>query len=310
MSGELDIRSESFGLLGIQPKTLDEVLEVCKHIADSDFVPKDFRGKPGNVMIAGQMGHELGLPLMQSLQSIAVINGRPAIYGDALVGIIRARPNICEYINESFQGEGDKLAAVCVAKRRDQDKPSTATFSVGDARRAGLWDKSGPWKQYPKRMLMWRARGFALRDAFPELLKGIITTEEAMDIPIDSAEIVPPRKYKTAPRAIDDPVVIADDLPPSQETPAPTAAPAGNGFPRLPGKDEPISEAQSNRLYALCKSVKTKTEPWEDEQAKAYLLNVWGYSSSKDIRRADYERICKLMEFYGPNDAIPAPLAF
>jgi hypothetical protein len=58
-----------------------------------------------------------------------------------------------------------------------------AKFSVEDAKRAGLWGKQGPWSAYPKRMMQMRARGFALRDAFPDVLKGLITAEEAQDYP-------------------------------------------------------------------------------------------------------------------------------
>jgi hypothetical protein len=60
-------------------------------------------------------------------------------------------------------------------------------FSVADAKRAGLWGKSGPWTQYPRRMLQLRARGFALRDAFPDVLKGLVTAEEAQDYPATEA---------------------------------------------------------------------------------------------------------------------------
>ncbi len=59
-----------------------------------------------------------------------------------------------------------------------------------DAKRAGLWGKGGPWTAYPKRMLQMRARGFALRDAFPDVLKGMISVEEAQDYP-DEAKPVP-----------------------------------------------------------------------------------------------------------------------
>jgi hypothetical protein len=73
------------------------------------------------------------------------------------------------------------MAAVCQAKRRGYSKPTTVTFTVADAKKAGLWGKQGPWQQYPRRMLQLRARGFALRDAFPDVLRGLVTAEEAQD---------------------------------------------------------------------------------------------------------------------------------
>jgi hypothetical protein len=119
---------------------------------------------------------------MQSLQCIAVINGRPTIWGDAALALVQSSP-VCEFISEAVEGDGDQMVATCVAKRRGYPTPSAVKFSVADAKRAGLWGKSGPWTQYPKRMLQLRARGFALRDAFPDVLKGLVTAEEAQDYP-------------------------------------------------------------------------------------------------------------------------------
>ena len=120
---------------------------------------------------------------MQSMQNIAVINGRPSVWGDALLGLVKASP-VCDDVVETLEGEGDRMTAICVAKRKGKS-PVEARFSVQDAIGADLWSKPGPWKQYPKRMLQMRARGFALRDAFPDVLRGLITAEEAADIPQD-----------------------------------------------------------------------------------------------------------------------------
>jgi hypothetical protein len=94
---------------------------------------------------------------------------------------------VCEYVREQIEGDGEAMAAWCEAKRRGYEKPTVARFSVADAKKAGLWGKVGPWTQYPKRMLQLRARGFALRDAFPDVLKGLVTAEEAQDYPATEA---------------------------------------------------------------------------------------------------------------------------
>jgi hypothetical protein len=126
------------------------------------------------------MGSELGLSPMQSLNSIAVINGRPGVWGDGLIGLCRASP-LCEDIEETLDGEGEDRTAVCIAKRKGA-APVKASFSVADAKRAGLWGKD-IWAKYPDRMLRNRARGFALRDAFPDVLRGLQAAEELMDTP-------------------------------------------------------------------------------------------------------------------------------
>lgn len=167
---------------GIAPQTFTELQAYCTLISQSDLVPPDYRGKPGNVMIAVQMGAEIGLQPMQAIQNIAVIKGRPSVWGDAALALVQARPD-CEDIIESLAGTNGDRVATCVVKRRGRT-PVTRTFSVKDAGAAGLWGKDGPWKQYPERMLQLRARGFALRDAFPDALKGIAIAEEARDIDV------------------------------------------------------------------------------------------------------------------------------
>lgn len=161
----------------LAPQTFDQAIRFSEMIADSDMVPKDFKGKPGNCMIAIQWGYEVGLQPLQALQNIAVINGRPAMWGDALLALVRASP-LCEYITESDDGH----TATIRGKRKGQPE-ETRTFSMDDAKLAGLVGKQGPWTQYPKRMRQMRARGFLVRDLFTDVLRGMAMAEELMDIP-------------------------------------------------------------------------------------------------------------------------------
>jgi hypothetical protein len=167
---------------GFAPATLTEAIQFSDMLASSSMVPKAYQGKPQDILVCVQWGYEMGLAPMQALQNIAVINGKPSVYGDAAMALVQAS-SVCEDVEEYFEGEGTpNPVAVCVAKRKGR-KPVTAKFSVEDAKRAGLWGKQGPWSAYPKRMMQMRARGFALRDAFPDVLKGLITAEEAQDYP-------------------------------------------------------------------------------------------------------------------------------
>jgi hypothetical protein len=158
------------------PQTFDQALTFCDYLAESDLVPKDFKGKPANCLIAIQWGAELGLKPLQAVQNIAVINGRAALWGDAVIALVRSSP-LCEYITETDDGK----TATCRVKRRGEGE-EIRTFSVDDAKAAGLAGKQGPWTQYPKRMRQMRARAFALRDVFPDVLKGMPIAEEVMDI--------------------------------------------------------------------------------------------------------------------------------
>lgn len=166
--------TESFTL---QPRTFAEALEFGKLMASSDMVPKDYRGKPANVLVAVQMGREVGLSPMQAIQNIAVINGRPSLWGDAMLAIVRAH-HLCRGVYEEF--DDASMTATCRV-RRQGDADTVRTFSQQDAQTAGLWGKQGPWTNYPKRMLQMRARAFALRDAFPDALRGLSSAEEVGD---------------------------------------------------------------------------------------------------------------------------------
>jgi len=176
MSTEISTKPAS----GLALRTMDDAMRFGKMLAESEFAPKDFKGKPASCVLAVQHGAEIGFGPMQSIQCIAVINGRPSIWGDAALALVMASP-VCEYVTEKVDGDGDNMTAVCEAKRRGYPQPTVVRFSVADAKKAGLWGKSGPWTQYARRMLQLRARGFALRDCFPDVLKGLVTAEEAQD---------------------------------------------------------------------------------------------------------------------------------
>lgn len=166
------------------PRNFDDVWRMSDMIAQSDLAPKDYRGKPGNVMIAWQTGVELGITSpLQAIQNIAVINGRPTIWGDMMLAICRAAPAWSEAdFKEWIEGEGAHAVAHCTVRRRPNGNVAHYTFSMKDAQDASLVGKQGPWQQYPKRMMQMRARAFALRDTFTPELKGIRMAEEERDI--------------------------------------------------------------------------------------------------------------------------------
>lgn len=179
----------------LSPQNFEQALTFSNYLAESDLVPKDFKGKPGNCLIAMQWGAELGLKPLQSLQNLAVINGRPALWGDAVIALVMASP-VCEYVTEDDDGH----TAYCRVKRKGGPE-QVRTFSIEDAQKAGLLGKQGPWTQYPKRMRQMRARAFALRDVFPDVLRGMPVAEELQDmaatpVPVEKnmgpAEVVQP----------------------------------------------------------------------------------------------------------------------
>lgn len=168
----------------IIPQSVEEVFRLATAIAKSGLAPSTMRSAE-QITIAIMHGAEIGLPPMQAVQRIAVVNGRPTIWGDAVPALLLSRGFRLE---ECIEGADDSRAAVCKVTRPDGTKIERR-FSIGDARKAGLWDKAGPWKQYPERMLQMRARGYAARDGAADVLAGLYVAEELQDI-----DVTPRRK--------------------------------------------------------------------------------------------------------------------
>jgi hypothetical protein len=316
---------------GFAPATITEAMEFSKMLADSTMVPRAYQGKPQDIMVCVQWGYEIGLAPMQALQNIAVINGKPSVYGDAAMALVQASA-VCEDVQEYFEGEGTpNPIAVCVAKRRGR-KEVVAKFSVEDAKRAGLWGKQGPWQAYPKRMMQMRARGFALRDAFPDVLKGLITAEEAQDYPDEAkprqAKDITPRNpldVVAAPKVsepISDPVAIAQAMADTVDVDEPVAmtveqVAAEVVMPetkvveipevqaeRVPGEDDEPLEAVVAVGYPL--QVPGRAEPVSAHQS----LDEWqdAYEDmaekiAKAGKRPERERMTILREFKEANEA-------
>ena len=174
----------SFGASGVQLTSLEDAFRFAKAIVSSGFAPRGME-KPESVLVALQWGAELGLTPMAALSNIAVVNGRPSLFGDAALALIRSSGQLEQYTEQEVGERGkDSFGYKITAKRRGFD-PQTETFTTADAKTAKLWGKAGPWTDYPARMLKFRARGFLLRDMFGDVLKGLKTLEEVRDEPLN-----------------------------------------------------------------------------------------------------------------------------
>lgn len=173
---------------GLNPSNLNEAIKICEYMAGSSIVPKSYQGNPQDILVAINFGSEVGLKPLQSLNSVAVVNGTPSLYGDAPLGLVKQAPDF-EYIledNEGFAFARDNVngwehlkninkndTSICVVKRAGQP-PTVREFSKEDVATAKLGNVH---KSYPKTMRKYRARSRALRDAFPDVLKGLQQAE-------------------------------------------------------------------------------------------------------------------------------------
>lgn len=184
-------------IMGIVPQNIDEIFRLATGIAKSGLAPPSM-ATAEKLMVAIMTGLELGLPPMFAINKIAVINGKPTLWGDAIPALLWSRGF---KLVETHIGDGDARTAVCCVTRPD-GTVTERRFSVNDAKNAALWGKAGPWKQYPDRMLAMRARGFAARDGAADVLGGLYLREELEDEQmkdITPAEIPMPPEIPEAP---------------------------------------------------------------------------------------------------------------
>ncbi len=194
------------------PTTIEEAWRLAQYIAAGGWAPKayqvgvrkDATGRilakneeidPNKVMTGIMQGLEVGLTPLMALQSIAVINGMPSLWGDGALAVVRASGQL-EGFRETFiyDDKGKCVGATCWVKRKGEE-PAETTFTEEDARQAGLLGKDGPWKQYTKRMYQMRARAWRLRDSFTDVMRGMGVAEEMQDY----VDITPNASHSFAP---------------------------------------------------------------------------------------------------------------
>ena len=269
----------------MNPASVKEGMELAAWIAKSDLAPRDYKDKPQNVLIAMQMGLEVGLSPMQSIQNIAVINGRPSIWGDSMLALCQNHRDF-ESIDEN-QSTNEK--GVCIVKRRGME-PQRREFTVEDAKKAGLWGKQGPWQTAPTRMLKLRARAFALRDTFADALRGLQSAEEQRDVVETTATVE--RVDVQQPQRASAKVEFGSNVPVVKVEEATDSHPPA--FP-MSNTSKTISLSQAKRIFAIAKDSGKSSET-----VKAYIVSL-GFNASLEIPVDRYESIC---EWAGKKDDV------
>ena len=162
--GEMTIGEQGFTI-----KTVDDAWFAARMIVNSGFNGKT-NDSVAKCFIAILMGQKHKIDPVTAVNRIAVINGLPTIWGDLMLGLVE-KSGFLEDIREWDDGEGDAYCACCEVKRKGRQSPTVRVWSRHDNRVAGLEGRN-VHKTFPKRMLQMRARAFALRDAFADVLCG------------------------------------------------------------------------------------------------------------------------------------------
>jgi hypothetical protein len=186
MTSELEI-SENKSLDPVNnPAAFDHAYKIAKVFADSDIVPKHFQGKAQNVFVALCMARNLKLDPMLALQNIYVVNGTPSLSSQMLIGLVNSSGLIeGSIVFESNNKTLEDLVITAKCKLKSGEIASVS-YAYANAKAAGLTVKP-PWKAAPEQMMRYRAAAFLCRSYFPQVALGLITKEEAEEIPATEA---------------------------------------------------------------------------------------------------------------------------
>ncbi|MBX4920954.1 hypothetical protein HJA76_14765 [Rhizobium bangladeshense] len=272
-------------VLAIVPQTFEETMRISRAVCASGLAPAALIGKltgddaAAAVAVAIMSGAELGLKPMVSLRSFTVINGKPALYGDGLINVVRMSGKVA-YLRTGCEHVNGKMIGYCEAKRLDTGEEKRVEFSQADAERAGLWqtkatvikwnkwDKKNeekpndsPWYRFPQRMLAWRAAGYCLRELFGDVLGGIRDEFEVREIAEaeEMRDITPPAAAESKPTP-----------PKPPKPPVPPSAKVIEAEPEKPA--EPETETAEFVLGDFLSEIETAMAGASDE---ADVEEIW-----------------------------------
>lgn len=257
--------------------------EIAGYISNTDFVPQALRGKPDQISAAILYGDEVGLPPMRSLAMIVVIKGTPSLRAEAQRAMILAAGH------ELWFEESTTTRAIAAGRRKGSDRVARITFTMDDAKRAGLAGQQN-YRTYPAEMLRARASAALARATFPDIIGGLAATEEIEDpgweaVATEGAPVVELEQPKTRRRRRTTITAAAESVPP---TPEPDEQPQ-------PAPVALVSDPQLHRIFALMRDVGI---PEQRETRLEYVAKVIGHSleSSKELTTAEASTLIDELE--------------
>ncbi len=248
------------------------MLEFAAHLVRSGFLPAAIK-TPEQAVAIILTGNELGIPPMQALRQIHVIQGKPTMSAELMLGFAYSRiPGfICDIVESTPER--------CVVEMsRPNHAKYTHTFTIEDAKALGLHLKDN-WKKQPAVMLRWRCISGALKMIAPDAIAGFYSSEELnpdVSVNYETGEILDtPKVVNKQPQAVE------------ATEPAPIQAQVAN--------DDLISEAQQRLIF-----VNLKKYGIAKEEFKAYIFNEYQVEHTDQLKKSDVNSIIEWMRSYAP----------
>lgn len=177
-------------------------------------------------MIVMLKGYELGLGLTAAFEFIHVIDGKPSVSPKGALALIHDSNRLAGLKIEDIR-EGDKPHSCRVWMKRKNGFEYTTTYTMDDAKQAGLVKSKSGWEKYPANMLRWRAVGYCADVVFPDVIGGLLRPEElgatvdGLGEPIEAEVVTIVQPQPAAATLAPTPLVVSQPPQPIIQQPAP-----------------------------------------------------------------------------------------
>lgn len=168
----------------------EEQWKIASLMASSEMVPDNFRNKPAAVLMAMQTAKSRGINPLTAIQQMANLFGRTINFGELPLGEAIESGKLKYFEEFWIDKDGKRIDDLdikakvfgCVTIAEAHNSPQgrvVRVFTLDDASQANLLDdaKRKTWRQYTKRMLQMRSRGWALKDCVPSVTSGLSMPE-------------------------------------------------------------------------------------------------------------------------------------
>jgi len=150
-------------------------------LSKSQFVPERFRGKPEDCVVGIQMAARLQADPLMVLQNVQVIHGTPGMSAKFQFALANQRGPFAGPIRFRTTGEGDAMKVTAYAIFKDGGDTVEASASMEMAKAEG-WTKNPKYQSMPEQMLRYRAGTLLIRLYCPEVVLGMLATDELEDM--------------------------------------------------------------------------------------------------------------------------------
>ena len=217
MTDSTALTTQPTGSVFSDMQAFEDAQRRAKALASSTLIPPQFQGQQGfaNCLVALEIANRMRMSPFQVMQNLHIIHGRPSWSSQFIIGLINGCGRFSP-LRYDVTGQGDTLACTCVATELASGNDLRGpTVTMAMAKKEGWATKSGSkWLTLPDLMIRYRAAAFWGRLYIPELLVGIQTQEEVVDIePVTVKPELPKTSLEQLNATIAQPVeVIADEL--------------------------------------------------------------------------------------------------